>query len=280
VKTAAAGLLGGLLGLMPPLQGQVLLDGRQGTLPTAQGWSYAALPGLARQNHTGDAVRLVTTATNTEAAGYARVIAPPLDRRAGVNLAFRFRLPVERHTRPDRAGFAVILLDAERRGIELGFWQDQVFAQADQPLFTRGEEASYPFGAGWVEAVLSLRAAQYTLFVNRAPLLTGLVRDYTAFKGFPDVYETANFIFLGDNTMSAAAEVELAAVALVRPLTVMLEPAGTLRWPGVPGQAYTVESSPDLQAWASAGQAVSETGDFEWRVPVALERAFFRVTHP
>lgn len=280
VNAAFACLLGGLLVVTPPGRGQVLLDGRQGTLPAAQGWSYAALPGLAQQSQTGDAVRLATTAANAEAAGYARVIAPPLDRHAGFNLAFRFRLPVERHARPDRAGFSVILLDAGRRGIELGFWQDQVFAQADQPLFTRGEEASHRFDAGWVDAVLSLRAARYTLFVNRAPLLTGPVRDYTAFNGFPDVYETANFVFLGDDTTSAAAEVELAAVALVRPVLVTPVPAGTLRWPGVPEQAYTVEASLDLLKWAPAGQAVSETGEFAWPVPAGWERAYFRVTHP
>lgn len=51
----------------------------------------------------------------------------------------RFRLAQETHNRPERAGFSVILLGADRRGIELGFWRDQVFAQADQPLFTRGE---------------------------------------------------------------------------------------------------------------------------------------------
>jgi hypothetical protein len=280
VKPAFKCLPGVLLAVTLPAQGQVLLDGRLGTLPAAQGWSYAALPGLAQQSHTGDAVRLATTAANAEAAGYARVITPALDRHAGFNLAFRFRLPVERHARNDRAGFSVIVLDAGRRGIELGFWQDQVFAQADQPLFTRGEEASHRFDAGWVDAVLSLRAAHYTLFVNRAPLLTGPVRDYTAFNGFPDVYETANFVFLGDDTTSAAAEVELAAVALVRPVAVTLEPAGTLRWPGVPGQAYAVESSRDLLTWAPAGQAVSETDDFAWPAPAGWERAYFRVAHP
>lgn len=261
-------------------QAQVLFEARSDRWPTDQGWSYAAVPGLAERQHLGHAVRLVTTATPIEAAGYARQITPPLDRRVGFNLVLRFRLPVEQHTRNDRAGFSVILLDAERRGIELGFWTNQVFAQADQPLFTRAESTSYLFAAEPVEIVLSLHATHYRLYANGTPLLTGPVRDYTAFTGFPDVYETPNFIFLGDDTTSAAAEVELAAVVLVQPPRLSLAADGRLSWSGVPEQTYTVEFSPDCREWTPAGRITSATGEFVFPSPLEAGAGFFRVVHP
>lgn len=259
---------------------QVLFEAPPDRWPTDQGWSYAAVPGLAERQHLGHAVRLVTTAAPLEAAGYARQITPPLDRRVGFNLVLRFRLPVEQHIRDDRAGFSVILLDAERRGVELGFWTNQVFAQADQPLFTRAESASYPFAAEPVEIVLSLQATHYRLFANGALLLTGPLRDYTAFTGFPDVYEAPNFIFLGDNTTSAAAVVELAAVALVHPPRLSLTANRRLSWSGVPGQAYTVEVSRDCREWTPAGRITSATGEFVFPSPTEAGTAFFRLVHP
>lgn len=261
-------------------QAQPLFDAAPGTLPAAQGWSYAAVPGLAVQTHTGTAVRLDTTAANAESAGYARRLEPPLDRRAGFNLVLRFRLPAERHAREERAGFSVIVLDAERRGIELGFWQDQVFAQADQPLFTRAESAAFRFDLAAVEVVLHLGAAQYTLFANREPLLSGPVRDYTAFTGFPDVYETPNFVFLGDNTTSAAAELELIEVALVRPPQLTWARPGPLTWQGVPRQTYTVEFSPDARAWAPAARVFSDTELFQYEPATGLAAGFYRLAHP
>lgn len=259
---------------------QVLFDSRPGTWPTEQGWSYAAVPGLAVQDLAGSALRLVTTAATVEAAGYARRLDPPLDRRAGFNVGLRFRLPREVHVRDDRAGFSVIVLDADLRGIELGFWRDQVFAQADQPLFTRAESASHPFDAEPVELILSVRADRYHLFVNRSVVLTGPLRDYTAFTGFPDVYETPNFLFLGDNTTSAAAEVELFCVALIRPPRVAWAADGPLTWEGVPEQTYTVEFSADGRTWTPAGQIRSDTGRFTHPVAREADHGFFRVVHP
>lgn len=258
---------------------QVLYDGAIGTLPAEQGWNYAALPGRATQTHTGGGVRLDTSSLTAESAGYARVASPALDRLAGFNLAFTFQIANETHSRPERAGFSVIALGADRRGIELGFWRDEVFAQADQPLFTRGESAAVAFGDAPVEAILSIAGDEYRLYVNRAPILTGPLRDYTAFTGFPDVYETPNFLFLGDNTTSASAVVELRRIALVRPPVVRWEGAA-LVWEGVPGETYSVVASPDLRTWSPRGTATSATTSFRWGVTPAEAAEFFQVAHP
>lgn len=259
---------------------QVLWDPQPGTLPAAQGWSYAAFPGTAQQTHTGTAIRLATLATLAESAGYARVIPTPLLAAEGFNLVVRFRLPQETHNRPERAGFSLILLGADRRGIELGFWRDQVFAQADQPLFTHGENAPHTFDQEPVTAVVSIRGTNYTLFVDHQPVLRGPLRDYTAFSGFPDVYENSNFLFLGDDTTSAGAEVEILGVALVRSTTVQMERDGAVSWTGVPGQTYTVETSGDLLSWSVAGRVTSPTGDYRYPVVPRPAPACFRVVHP
>lgn len=278
--SCVCGLLALDQGTVVAARAQMLFDARRGSFPAEQGWSYAAVAGVAEQSHAGAAVRLNTTVANVETAGYARLITPPLNRRTGFNLLFRFRLPQERHARAERAGFSVIVLDHERRGIELGFWQDQVFAQADEPLFTRAESAAYSFDDAPVEAVLSLSAARYTLWVNRQTLLSGPIRDYTAFTGFPDVYETPNFVFLGDNTTSAAAELELIEVTLVRPPRLVQTPEGLLTWEGVPEQSYTVEFSSDCRSWTPAGRVTSGTELFRFPPGDIAEAGFFRLVHP
>lgn len=272
-------VLAALLLMRLSARGQVLYDGTTGTMPAEQGWNYVAIPGTAKQVHTGVGVRLDTSSLAAESAGYARVVAPPLDRFDRFNLGFTFRIPNETHTRPERAGFSVIALCADRRGIELGFWQNEVFAQADQPLFTRGESAVAPFSDAPVDATLAITGAEYRLYVNRELILRGTLRDYTAFTGFPDVYETPNFLFLGDNTTSAAVEVEIQRITLIRPPVVRWEGLAMV-WEGIPGETYSIQASPDLKSWVTRGVVESATATFRWDIPSTEVVEFFRIAHP
>jgi hypothetical protein len=272
--------LGAWLLLAGAARAQVVFDGSLGTLPAEQGWSFASFPAQASQSHTGDAARLTTTATTALSAGYARTWSAPLSRETGFNLALRLRVADETHNRPDRAGFSVIVLAADLRGIELGFWTNLVFAQADQPLFTHAEDAVHDFRGAFTDLVLSVRGDHYRLLAGGAPLLAGPVRAYTGFTGFPDVYETPNFLFLGDDTTSAAGAVEIARVALVLPPALRLGADGRLRWAGVPGQTYGVERSADLRIWERSAQVTSATGDFEWETAPVGDGGFWRVVHP
>ncbi len=106
------------------------------------------------------------------------------------------------------------------------------------------------------------------------------MRDYTAFAGFPDVYETPNFLFLGDDTTSAAGDVTLESVALVLPPTVQAPAPGVLQWTGVPGQTYTVEASDDLQNWSMLASVTSATDQFGYTNAPAGATRFFCVTYP
>jgi hypothetical protein len=62
--------------------------------------------------------------------------------------------------------------------------------------------------------VLAVLGDDYALSSAGIPIVSGKLRDYTAFSGFPDPYKTPNLIFLGDDTSSASAKISLAYVAV------------------------------------------------------------------
>lgn len=255
---------------------QVLYDAALATLPAAQGWTYAALPGLAQQTHTGTAVRLDTSALVAEQAGFARQAPVPLEATHGFALLFSVQLHAEQHASADRAGFSVILLGDDHRGLELGFWTDRVFAQSDSPLFTHAEEGLVDLTSGWVDCALMVQGTRYTFRAGVEAVLTGPVPDYTAFSGFIDPYETPNFIFLGDDTSSASAAFSVRWVALVTPPRLELQPDGAFGWTGLRDVPYTVESSADLVSWSTVTVLASSTGHFRVDPPALGRHGFFR----
>src|SRR5262249_6811999 len=121
----------------------------------------------------------------------------------------------------DRAGFSVIALSSDTRGIELGFWEDQIWAQeagaAEPPegaLFTHAESAPFDTASHLTDYTLTIRGDDYELSSAGVAILHGRLRDYTTFEGPVNPYRTPNFIFLGDDTGSARALIRLAYVAL------------------------------------------------------------------
>ena len=54
----------------------------------------------------------------------------------------------------------------------------------------------------------------YTLFADGVAVLSGELRDYTAFSRPVNPYAVPNGVFLGDNTPSASARVDIAAVSI------------------------------------------------------------------
>lgn len=131
-------------------------------------------------------------------------------------MIFTVQVESEAHTRDTRSGFSVILLDKDKQGIELSFGENEIWAKSDANtggLFARGE--SVPFGTITMTAYqVALIGDTYTLTANAQPILSGPIRDYSAFEGFPDPYETANFLFLGDDTTSAQARIRLQFVSI------------------------------------------------------------------
>jgi hypothetical protein len=199
-----------------------------GTPPTSQGWlTYfsSTFTNLFTSDATG--TTLDTNGAAGTQAGFSNhsVVTgqvvnpafPALDRNAGFTVHLEdLRVLSETHASTDRAGTSLIVLASDRKGIELGFWEGLIFAQNDTPLFTHGEQASFNTTVAH-DYDLRIQGSTYALFADGSPLLTGPLRDYAAFGGFPDPYELPNFLFLGDDTGSASAAVRFAGVSVTVP---------------------------------------------------------------
>jgi hypothetical protein len=148
---------------------------------------------------------------------------PPLDRTTGFKLSFRLAIEQEKHLRPERAGFSVILLSndvgkTKTTSVEIGFQKDRIFLQNDQPLFglqAAQETTNFnPVGVGAVDYEITVQNSNYTLAANRKTLLEGKLRDYSNFVGLLNPYNLPNFIFFGDDTTSAGAKILLEKISL------------------------------------------------------------------
>lgn len=175
-------------------------------------------PSQASQTFSNTVTILDTTATNEDYAGY---FGPEdfadLDRSLGYQVNFTVKLDSESHANSNRAGFSLIVLSNDIQGIELGFWQDEVWAQHDDTtgtLFTHGEGAALATAVGLIAYELTVISDTYTLAANNVPVLTGPLRDYSSFTGIIDPYEIPNLLFLGDDTTSAQARIQLSYVAV------------------------------------------------------------------
>jgi hypothetical protein len=130
---------------------------------------------------------LDTTAVTGDKAGYFGLGLATLDRQAGFTLSLTVRVANESHISGNRAGFSLIALSTDKQGIELGFWQDQVWAQ--NVGFTRGENSAFDTSSALVRYDLVVSGSGYALSAGGEPLLNGALRDYSAF-GAPMISPT------------------------------------------------------------------------------------------
>lgn len=207
----------------------VLYDGSLGGTPDEQHFVYQASSSTPTQTFANGATTLDTTAVEDDSAGYfafpaAIPMMPILDRVEGFTVNFTVQIVSEAHADndrngddiDDRAGFSVIVLSDDLMGIELGFWEDEVWAQDDNSqsaddLFTHDEGANFNTSAALIAYELAITGSAYTL-TTAGLSLSGPLRDYTAFGNFP--YTIPNLIFLGDDTSLAAAKVKLSHVSI------------------------------------------------------------------
>lgn len=214
-----------ILGILPASEQQcaadiLLYDDSTSQKPGDQSWlAYATFGGTATETIVPTGVTLATD--NAAFAGYSshtllglpkNPAFPVLNRVTGFALDFELKVNDENHVSPHRAGFSVLLLSSDSRGIELGFWEDEIWAQSASPLFTHAESVSFNTTTAEVEYQLAIQGNAYSLFGNSSLLLSGSLRDYSAFGGPP--YTLQNFLFLGDNTSSANANVTIGNISL------------------------------------------------------------------
>jgi hypothetical protein len=219
LSLVSATILGLLLlpGTPPAAAATVTLyDGALNTgTPGTQGFSYLTEPivsAQASQSFANGTTTLTTTLQISDKAGYFAKsnLMPQLDRTAGYTVRFTTQVLEENHSNNNRAGLSVIVLGSDLRGIELGFWEDQVWAQSGAD-FTHAETAALDTTTGLIAYELRILGNSYTLTGGGATL-SGSLRDYSA-EGPP--YTLANFLFLGDDTTSASARIRLTKVDII-----------------------------------------------------------------
>jgi hypothetical protein len=263
------------------IQGQTLYDGSQGTLPEAQGWSFGAVNfGSVVELATNGSALLDTTSSTLNSDGWSQIAAPGLDRFAGFSLLFTAKLNAETHNNANRAGFSCIVLGNDTNGIELGFWTTTIFAQSDNPLFTHAEDTAFITTNGYVNYSLTMLATNYLLSANGTTILTGPVRNYTAFNGPVNPYRTPNFLFFGDDTTSASGSVNVQKIQLVLPPALSASNTGIISWTGVSNVTYTVDTSTNLIAWTSNATVNSTANAFYYTNSNVHSTRYFRVSYP
>lgn len=202
----------------------------------------------ASEIFSGNGANLNSTAANSIYAGYSSHTTlgtplnpsfPVLDRNAGAvtvgfEISFNLKIISESRINPNEAGFSIVVVTSDRKAIELGFQQlsatsGRIFAKGDgitpnpdgQPngLFLPAENIAYNTNRA-TNYTLSVQGDSYSLVNDGNPIFdgstgfSGPLRDYSAFSGPIDPYETPNFLFLGDKTTSAQANINLTQVFL------------------------------------------------------------------
>ena len=200
----------------------VLYDATSGNIPSTQLMNFIDFPlGAATTTYENVATVFDTTTGNETYAGWisnAGSISgfPLLDRATGFHVNFSIQVEGESHTNNNRAGFNMISLGNDTKGIEIAFWDNEIWAQNDDRtggLFTHGEAVSFNT-ADLTNYQLTITDDTYSLNANGVSILTGPLRDYSNFEGFPDPYQTPNFLFMGDNTTSAQVRIRLSYVSV------------------------------------------------------------------
>ena len=194
----------------------VLYDAALNTLPAAQGWLSGGI-GPVTQGAAGGVYSFDSTAQTSTQWGHSLTLnGAPLDTDQGFDLTFTLRVISEDHgTNQNRAGFSMLFTGQDpTHSLELAFWTDRVWAyhydaQQGSP-FVQGVGAAID-ATQWINYSLQVRQQSFSLLSGATLLMAGALQDYTA-QGAP--YSLTNFIFFGDDTSSARASVQLAAIAL------------------------------------------------------------------
>ncbi|MCW5942725.1 MAG: PEP-CTERM sorting domain-containing protein [Fimbriimonadaceae bacterium] len=235
-KRGALAAVCGVSALVAQAQPIVLYDATSNVTPNDAmfGWNYANLPlgsALVTAPSGNGFTRVNTNVDYGVYAGYGMVTPVALDATAGFRVRFDMRVVNEDHGGPladkdgdtiaDRAGLSLIILDNTARGVEIGIWGDRIFAQQEVPIFTYHNEDhmmnTSAAGTGMANLTrydVRFDATDYFVSVNGTEVLSGAKKDYSAWVGPIDPYETPNFLFFGDDTTSARGAFDISYAEL------------------------------------------------------------------
>lgn len=205
-----------LIGFAGTAGATVLYDGSSGK-PGLPYWLYATDPSsgaLATETFFGGVTTLDTTPDSgaddmKEKAGYSssNPIVPIIDRNTGYTVRFDVQVPTENHANNDRSGFSLIVLGHDNLGVELSFWEDRIFAKSD--VFVHAEGQPWNTSAALTQYELRVFGDDYSLWSGTQSIISGPLRDYSG-PSLP--YDLTNYLFLGDNTTTAEAILNLSYV--------------------------------------------------------------------
>jgi len=216
-----AWVMGGLCLIVSSANAVSLYDGSQNNFPEDQPWLFYAADAAIGSKTVANGKTSFDTGASTTRAGWSNYVPlfnqlknssfPTLDRTSGFVMSFDAKVSSESHSTNDRAGFDVILLSSDHQGVELGFWTNEVWAQTLSGSFVHGEGHAFNTTAT-THYDLGIQGNTYQLFGNGSLLLSGSTRDYSGALSVP--YGLNNYVFLGDDTTSATASIELSNVSL------------------------------------------------------------------
>ncbi len=142
---------------------------------------------------------------------------PMLDPVLGFTLKFEVQWVQESSENGDESGFSMILICNDRKGLELGFRSGEIRVRNDSSAVAAGESTKIDT-ASLISYTLIIQGQGYYLCAGGddpdKAILSGPLRDYTVDGSafFPDVYNTSDFLFFGDSSTVAGAEINLASV--------------------------------------------------------------------
>jgi hypothetical protein len=203
-----------------------LYQGSGSSTPASQGWLFPVTIGASATSASG-ATTLDTTASYSLEDGYSNTNPitdalvnssfPDLNPANGFTVSLDALINSESHTvgatvNSNRAGFELIVLGDDAKGVELGFWGDDIWAQNQG--FTHGEDATFNTESSSHHYDLTILGSTYTLSADNTPILTGSTRDYSA-QGVP--YTLPNYVFIGDDTTEAEASETFTTLSVTVP---------------------------------------------------------------
>ncbi len=210
-----------------------------GTAPSSQTWlGYTAVtippagaptPAIGTEATSANGALVTTTANQKIYAGYSNyntsgtlinAASPTFNATTGYSVSFDLQVLADSNTNVNRAGFSILLVSQDTKAIELAFQRlspttGNIFAQNSS--FVASESIAFNTNQK-IDYRVEVLSTTYKLFANDTQILTGSLRDYTAFTppaNFPfNPYNKPNLIFLGDDTTSAQGTFNLSQVVV------------------------------------------------------------------
>ena len=230
-----------------------LYDSTLGNTPDQQSWLGGGDGNFAVPVYNSSGTLLDTTADYDARFGYfsedplfgsgQHPQLPVLSRQLGFEVSFSLQVINESHAlrddnddgKYDRAGFSLILISSDLAGIELGFFEDKIWAYEDgltnsTNLFTQAESVALDT-TQFNDYTLRGNEMGYSLFLDGSRVLSGDWRTYNSNWTYP--YDNPSSLFFGDNTKSASSQVVLGDISVETgpfppPTPVPLPPAAIL----------------------------------------------------